>query len=303
MEKLLKLIQKLGIELTADQTKQIKEVVGKEFVPAETAAADKTKLEELTKQLAARDKDLEKLKADNKSEELQKQLDELNAKYKQETEDLTAKLTAQESDFAAEKLFSGYKFASDRVRKSVLDEFKGKGFKLENGEFLGGNVIPEIDAYRYSTLYKLINAKGNVETYTPDKSTIISSLKADIGEVRDKCGSNTDLVIIMSIPIAEKLSDGEEFQRYINLTAFKQGEISTEIMTLNGIPIIRVPSARLKTAYTFNSGASSLPFTTVTRLILRNSSFPSCSLEYTPSRLSERKAPPRATGTPAACSF
>lgn len=138
MEKLLKLIQKLGIELTADQTKQIKEVVGKEFVPAEAAAADKTKLEELTKQLAARDKDLEKLKADNKSEELQKQLDELNAKYKQETYDLTAKLTAQESDFAAEKLFSGYKFASDRVRKSVLDEFKGKGFKLENGEFLGG---------------------------------------------------------------------------------------------------------------------------------------------------------------------
>lgn len=138
MDKLLKLIQKLGIELTADQTKQIKEVVGKEFVPAEAAAADKTKLEELTKQLAARDKDLEKLKADNKSEELQKQLDELNAKYKQETEDLTAKLTAQESDFAAEKLFSGYKFASDRVRKSVLDEFKGKGFKLENGTFLGG---------------------------------------------------------------------------------------------------------------------------------------------------------------------
>ena len=128
MDKLKVLFQKLGIELTADQTKQIGEVMSKEFVPAAEAAADKTKLDELTKQLAARDKDLAKLKADNKSEELQKQLDELNAKYKQDTDDLNAKLSAQQADFAAEKLFGGYKFASDRVRKSVLDEFKGKGF-------------------------------------------------------------------------------------------------------------------------------------------------------------------------------
>ena len=62
----------------------------------------------------------------------------MNAKYKQDTDDLNAKLSAQQADFAAEKLFGGYKFASDRVRKSVLDEFKDKGFKLENGEFVGG---------------------------------------------------------------------------------------------------------------------------------------------------------------------
>ena len=138
MDKLKALLQKLGIELTADQSRQIDEVMSKEFVPAADVAGDKTRLEELTKQLAARDKDLEKLKADNKSEELQKQLDELNAKYKQDTDDLNARLTAQQADHAAEKLFSGYKFASDRVRSSVLAEFKSKGFKLENGEFVGG---------------------------------------------------------------------------------------------------------------------------------------------------------------------
>lgn len=138
MDKLKALLQKLGIELTADQTKQIDEVISKEFISAESAAADKTRLEELTKQLAARDKDLEKLKADNKSEELQKQLDELNAKYKQDTDDLNAKLSAQQADFAADKLFGGYKFASERVKSSVLAEFKSKGFKLENGEFVGG---------------------------------------------------------------------------------------------------------------------------------------------------------------------
>lgn len=138
MEKIITLLKAFGIELSADQRKQLDEVGAKEFVPAEAAAADKTKLEELTKQLADRDKDLEKLKADNKSEDLQKQLDELNAKYKQDTDSLNAKLSAQEADYAAEKLFGGYNFASERVRKSVLDEFRSKDFKLENGEFVGG---------------------------------------------------------------------------------------------------------------------------------------------------------------------
>ena len=42
MDKLKALLQKLGIELTADQTKQIDEVMSKEFISAEAAAADKT---------------------------------------------------------------------------------------------------------------------------------------------------------------------------------------------------------------------------------------------------------------------
>ena len=54
-----------------------------------------TELEELRKQLADRDKDLEKLKSENKSGELAKQLEELNAKYKTDTENLTAKLAVQ----------------------------------------------------------------------------------------------------------------------------------------------------------------------------------------------------------------
>lgn len=134
MDKILELLKKLGIELTADQSKQLKEVAEKEFVPAADAAKTATKVEELTKQLTERDSDLEKLKADNKSEELAKQLDEMTAKYTEATE----KLAAQETDYAAEKLLSGYKFASERVKNSVLAEFKSKGFKYENGAFIGG---------------------------------------------------------------------------------------------------------------------------------------------------------------------
>ncbi len=138
MDKVLNLLKKLGIELTADQTAQVKEVLGREFVAAEDAAKKNTELEELRKQLEQRNADLEKLRGDTTSAELKKQLEELNAKYKTDTENLTAKLAAQETDFAAERLLGGYKFANERVKKSVLEEFKGKGFKYENGAFVGG---------------------------------------------------------------------------------------------------------------------------------------------------------------------
>lgn len=134
MDKILELLKRLGIELTTDQAAQLKEVAEKEFVPAADAAKTAAKVEELTKQLAERDSDLEKLKADNKSDELNKQIAELSEKYKTATE----QLAAQETDYAAEKLLSGYKFASERVKNSVLAEFKSKGFKYENGAFVGG---------------------------------------------------------------------------------------------------------------------------------------------------------------------
>ncbi|MDE7362133.1 MAG: phage scaffolding protein, partial [Oscillospiraceae bacterium] len=112
MDKIVELLKRFGIELTADQTKQLKEVAEKEFVSAEDAAKTAAKVEKLTKQLAERDSDLEKLKADNKSEELTKQIAELSEKYKTATE----QLAAQETDYAAEKLLSGYNFASERVK-------------------------------------------------------------------------------------------------------------------------------------------------------------------------------------------
>ena len=143
MDKVLNLLKKLGIELSADQTAQVKEVLGKEFVAAEDAAKKNTELEELKKQLANRDKDLEKLKSENNSAELAQKLAELEEKYKTDTENLTAKLAAQETDFAAERLLGGYKFANDRVKKSVLEEFKGKGFRYENGAFVGGKEFLE----------------------------------------------------------------------------------------------------------------------------------------------------------------
>jgi len=126
--------------------------------------------------------------------------------------------------------------------------------------FQSENVIPEVDAYRYSTLFKLINEKGGSSEYTPDSSTIFGELKNDITAVRNVCNA-ADFLIVMSIPVADILSSTKELTRTFNVNNLKQGEINDSVLSVNGIPIIPVPSARLKTAYTFNSGETNFGFT------------------------------------------
>lgn len=125
--------------------------------------------------------------------------------------------------------------------------------------FQSENVIPEVDAYRYSTLYKAIDAAGNSKSYKPIASTILSTVKNDITAIQDKYGA-AELVIIMPFTVADILDSTDKLQRQINVGSFRQGGVDLTVKTLNGIPIIRVPSARMFTDYNFLSGATAFGF-------------------------------------------
>lgn len=122
-------------------------------------------------------------------------------------------------------------------------------------EFQSTQVIPEIDAYRYSKIYELAKTDHGRE-YTPAVGTILSTLNSDIAMVQDAAGA-ADLVIIMPYTVATLLDNNEKISRYIDTGNFKQGGVDITVKTFNGIPVIRVPSARMKTAYTFNDGTTS----------------------------------------------
>ena len=79
----------------------------------------------------------------------------------------------------------------DRGRKFLLDkmdvdetDFVASATTVM-GEFQRTQVIPEVDAYRYSRIYALAKDKYG-KTYTPAASTILSTLSEDItaGQVR-----------------------------------------------------------------------------------------------------------------------
>lgn len=122
------------------------------------------------------------------------------------------------------------------------------------GQFQKTKVVPEIDAYRYSKIASLAIA-GSLATggNTITTSNILELLKADIAAIEDIVGE-IPLVITMATPIANLLDQADKVEKSLEVTNFTRGEISTKVKALDGNPIIKVPSARMKTKYTFYDG-------------------------------------------------
>ena len=123
------------------------------------------------------------------------------------------------------------------------------------GEFQRIEVVPEVDAYRYSAIYKAAGAEHQT-TYTAAAASIMDSLDADITAIQDEIGDTEPLVVIISRKVHAILNAAKNVDRYINVAEFQNGAVSTKVKTFNDIPLLDVPSARFKSAYTFDAGAT-----------------------------------------------
>lgn len=125
------------------------------------------------------------------------------------------------------------------------------------GQFQATKVVPEIDAYRYSKIASLA-ITGNVASggNTITEANVLKLLKADITAIEDIVG-DIPLVITMATPIAAILDDNEKISKRLDVTEFTKGDIVTKVKSFDGHPIVKVPSARMKTAYTFYDGKTS----------------------------------------------
>ncbi|MGN0688072.1 MAG: hypothetical protein ACI4KA_08210 [Oscillospiraceae bacterium] len=152
--------------------------------------------------------------------------------------------------------FETFALSQDRGRRFRIDavdvDESGFGLAAANvaSEFQRTKVIPEIDAYRYS---KLAAAAGIRSEYTPDKSTVLSELLGQLSQVRDVTGGEGEAVIIMSRPVYDKLMLSSELSYSIDTATFTQGSVDFTVKTMNGVPVIPVPSARMKTDYIFSA--------------------------------------------------
>lgn len=121
-------------------------------------------------------------------------------------------------------------------------------------EFQNTKVIPEIDAYRYSKIAELAQAAGKARAYTVDVETIFENLLQDMTAVRDTVGDGCEMVIAMSAKVAGKLDLAKGGSHILESGTFQQGSVELKVKELDGCPIIRVPSARFQTKYTFLDG-------------------------------------------------
>lgn len=124
------------------------------------------------------------------------------------------------------------------------------------GEFQRTKVIPEIDAYRYSTIATACMTKEKASGgYTPAEATILQKLYYDIARVQDVVGENTPLVITIDRMVAAILSMSDKIAKKLDVVDFKQGDVSLKVRSLDGMyPLIPVGSDRMKTAYLFKDG-------------------------------------------------
>ncbi len=125
------------------------------------------------------------------------------------------------------------------------------------GEFQRSQVIPEIDAYRYSTIANLAEKASKQKEYTPAVDTILQTLLNDITEVRDKVGDNEEIVVTMTAKTAGMLDQAKGGNQLVQSGEFTQGSLTLRVKEIDTCPIIRVPSARFKTKYEFYDGVTS----------------------------------------------
>lgn len=125
------------------------------------------------------------------------------------------------------------------------------------GEYTRTQVIPEIDAYVLSKLYGVANDKGNVSEYT--EASAVKNLLAVINsaEAAMEYDGSTSLVAMVDPTLYNVLMTSADLQRHIAVGEFKQGEINMKVKNLNGCSIIPVAASRMKSAYTYDTGAAS----------------------------------------------
>lgn len=151
-------------------------------------------------------------------------------------------------------------YMDKRFRIDTLDTDESNfGFAAGNvaAEYQRRIVIPQIDAYRYSYLAKIA---GISETYTPEKSTLLLALINQIDKVKFTTDFNTDIIITMSRPVYDKIMFFSDIPDSVKNINFKQGNLEFPVKNIYNVPIIPVPSRRMKTEYIFtNNGFEPTP--------------------------------------------
>ena len=149
-----------------------------------------------------------------------------------------------------------YQLTQDRGRQLQIDAVDMDETGVANlsgtvlGEFVRTKVVPEMDAYVLSKLYGVAQKQGHITTYA--EATAIADMLKVFNSVQDEAGYNdTELVAFVDPVLYGLLQTSNEITRHIIVSDFKQGDISFKVKTLNGVSLIPVSGARMKSAYTY----------------------------------------------------
>lgn len=159
--------------------------------------------------------------------------------------------------------YNTYKMTQDRGRTFQIDrmDVDESGFVATSANlikvFQTEHVIPEINAYRYSTIADIAIKANQSEAVALTADNALTKIREHIRAVQDIVGDDVPLILTMSTKTRALIEDAPKIGKSINVSDFKQGGMNFKVKSLDESVIRIAPSSRLKTKYEILDGTTS----------------------------------------------
>lgn len=158
--------------------------------------------------------------------------------------------------------YNTYKMTQDRGRTFQIDrmDVDESGFVATSANlikvFQTEHVVPEIDAYRYSTIADIAIKANQSEAINLTADNALTKIREHIRAVQDIVGDDVPLILTMSTKTRALIEDAPKIGKSINVSDFKQGGMNFKVKSLDESVIRIAPSSRLKTKYEILDGTT-----------------------------------------------
>ena len=153
-----------------------------------------------------------------------------------------------------------FTMAMDRARSIQIDREDMDETGIANlagqimGEYVRTQVVPESDAYVLSKLAGIAKTKSHTVTW--NAATPYKVFTEMVRAIQDAAGYDEEIVAFVDSAAMAAIDNSAEFSRSITVSDFKQGGVDIKVESINGVALIPVSSARMKSAYNFVKTAS-----------------------------------------------
>lgn len=115
--------------------------------------------------------------------------------------------------------------------------------------------IPETDAYRFSKLYAEFVAKGgSVDTTTLTTSNFLDWFDTAMEQMDDAGVPEEGRLLYLTPAMFKIAKNAQGLTRFLNVNGGGDNMVNRKVWDLDDVEIVKVPSARMKTAYNFTTG-------------------------------------------------
>jgi hypothetical protein len=123
-------------------------------------------------------------------------------------------------------------------------------------EFGRTRAVPELDSYRYSAIFQAIVDDATVRYgyYTPAEATVLGTLQGNIADIQNVIGEQEPLVCFISGAAYKFLTQSTQLSKNLETQSVTgTNGVTTKFYSVDGVRLIPVPSARMKTEYAFGT--------------------------------------------------